>query len=113
VLIVSDAHEGLSAVRKAVFPSVSWQRCQFHLQQNAGAYVPKMAIRSTVAADIRSIFNAPDKDEAQLLLERFLTRYEMTAPRLATWAEEAIPEGFTVFALRASHRRRLRTTHLL
>jgi transposase-like protein len=32
---------------------------------------------------------------------------------LAEWAEEALPEGFTVFALPPSHRRRLRTTNLL
>jgi len=111
-LIVSDAHEGLKAARKAVFPSVPWQRCQFHLQQNAGHYVPKMAMRTAVAADIRSIFNTPDRNEAELLLEKFLTRYETTAPKLAQWAEEAVPEGFTVFALPASHRRRLRTTNL-
>jgi transposase-like protein len=55
-LIVSDAHEGLAAARKAVFPSVPWQRCQFHLQQNAGHYVPKMSMRAPVAADIRAIF---------------------------------------------------------
>lgn len=112
-LIVSDAHEGLKAARKAVFPSVPWQRCQFHLQQNAGHYVPKMAMRTAVAADIRAIFNAPDRDEAQLLLEKFLTRYETSAPKLAQWAEEALPAGFTVFELPASHRRRLRTTNLL
>src|SRR5699024_9991506 len=35
-LFVSDSHEGLKAARAAVFPSVPWQRCQFHLQQNAG-----------------------------------------------------------------------------
>ena len=34
--IVSDAHEGLQAARRAVFPCVPWQRCQFYLQQNAG-----------------------------------------------------------------------------
>lgn len=59
-LIVSDAHEGLQATRKAVFPSVPWQRCQFHLQQNAGHYVPKVSMRAPLAADIRAIFNAPD-----------------------------------------------------
>jgi transposase-like protein len=48
-----------------------------------------------------------------LLLEKFLSRYETSAPQLAKWAEEAIPEGFTVFALPPSHRRRLRTTNLL
>ena len=75
-LVVSDSHEGLKAARKAVFPSVPWQRCQFHLQQNAGHYVPKMAMRTPVAADIRAIFNAPDQDEAEHLLDKFLKRYE-------------------------------------
>jgi transposase-like protein len=70
-LIVSDAHEGLQAARKAVFPSVPWQRCQFHLQQNAGHYVPKLSLRAPVAADIRAIFNAPDRAEAEHLLDRF------------------------------------------
>jgi transposase-like protein len=108
-LIVSDAHEGLQAARKAVFPSVPWQRCQFHLQQNAGHYVPQVALRTPVAADIRAIFNAPDREEAEHLLAKFLNRYEKTAPSLVKWAEEALPEGFTVFGLSPSHRRKLRT----
>jgi transposase-like protein len=112
-LIVSDAHEGLQAARRAVFPGVPWQRCQFHLQQNAGQYVPTVALRTPVAADIRAIFNAPDQDEAQRLLERFIERYRKTAPKLASWAEEALPEGFTVFSLPPTHRRRLRTTNLV
>jgi len=33
--IVSDDYAGLGAARTAGFPSVPWQRCQFHLQQNA------------------------------------------------------------------------------
>ncbi len=44
-LVISDDHAGLGAARRAVFGSVPWQRCQFHLQQNAGAYVPKQAMR--------------------------------------------------------------------
>jgi len=51
-LVVSDDHTGLGAARRAVLGSVPWQRCQFHLQQNAGAYVPKQAMRIEVAADI-------------------------------------------------------------
>ena len=30
-LIISDAHAGLKAAKTALFPSVPWQRCQFHL----------------------------------------------------------------------------------
>ena len=47
-LFISDAHEGLKAARKALFPAVPWQRCQFHLQQNAAAYVPQQTMRREV-----------------------------------------------------------------
>jgi transposase-like protein len=110
--IVSDAHVGLQAARRAVFPSVAWQRCQFHLQQNAGQYVPSVGQRGPVAAEIRAIFNAPDRHEAQRLLEKFVERHREKAPKLASWAEEALPEGLAVFSLPASHRRRLSTTNL-
>ncbi len=38
--IVSDDHSGLKAARKAVFPGIPWQRCQFHLAQNAMHHAP-------------------------------------------------------------------------
>ena len=112
-MIVSDDHAGLKAARKAVFPSVPWQRCQFHLQQNASAYVPRQSMRKEVAAAIRDVFNAPDCEEAKRLLERFIAKYQSKAPRLTAWAAEALPEGMAVFALPASHRRRMRTTNAL
>jgi transposase-like protein len=112
-LITSDDHAGLKAARKAVLPGVPWQRCQFHLQQNALHYVPKVAMRKQVAADIKSIFDAPDRHEAKRLLGQTVTKYHTAAPKLAAWLEENIPEGLTVFELPASHRRRLRTTNML
>lgn len=112
-LFISDAHEGLKAARTAIFPSVPWQRCQFHLQQNAQAYVPKRAMKKEVAHDIRSIFNAPNEEEAKRLLDQLLTRYETSAPRLVEWAETNLPEGLTVFTFPADHRRRIRTSNPL
>src|SRR5690606_13550645 len=112
-LIISDAHEGLAAARRAVFPSVPWQRCQFHLQQNAGAYVPTQAQRGQVAAEIRAIFNAPNRAEAERLLGLFVERHAEKAPRLAQWAEKALPEGFTVFDFPPAHWRRLRTSNCI
>ncbi|GAB4302156.1 MAG: hypothetical protein Fur0034_16660 [Desulfuromonadia bacterium] len=67
-LIVADDHAGLKAARRAVLPAVPWQRCQFHLQQNAGQFVTRQEAKKTVAAQMRAIFNAPDKAEAQRLL---------------------------------------------
>jgi len=60
-LIISDDHESLGAARRAIFGSVPWQRCQFHLQQNAGTYPRKQHMRTGVAAEISSIFNATNK----------------------------------------------------
>ena len=110
-LMVSDDHAGLKAARRAVFPSLPWQRCQFHLQQNAQAYVTRLDQRQPVALRIRAIFNAPDQSEAQRLLDQALEQWRREAPKLAAWAEENLPEGFTVFALPQPHRTRLRTTN--
>jgi transposase-like protein len=111
-IITSDAHEGLKAARKAVFPGVPWQRCQFHLQQNARQYVPKVEMRSEVADDIRGVFNATDRDDAERLLKKTVEKYSKPAPKLADWMERAIPEGLTVFARPASQRKRLRTSNM-
>ena len=110
-LVISDAHEGLNAARLAVFGGVPWQRCQFHSQQNASAYVPRQEMKAQVAADIRAIFQAQDKAEADALLRRTLQKYEQTAPKLAAWLEESLPEGLAVLAFPEPHRRLLRTTN--
>lgn len=112
-LFISDAHAGLKAARTAIFPSVPWQRCQFHLQQNAQGYVPRQDLKRVVAADIRAIFTAPDEAEAKRLLQAMLKRFEKTAPKLVQWAEENLPEGFTVFNFPEPHRRRLRTSNVI
>ena len=88
-----------------------WQRSQFHLQQNAQAYVPRRALKSEVAADIRAVFNARHRQEAEELLALAVQKYAKAASDLADWMEENIPEGLTVFSFPEKHRRRLRTTN--
>jgi len=112
-LITSDAHEGLGAARRAVFGSVPWQRCHFHLQQNAGAHVPRQSMRSEVAADIRGIFNAPDRQTAEIYLQMAIQKYAESVPKLSAWMEENLVEGLTVFDFPIEHRRFIRTTNSL
>ena len=112
-LIVSDDHAGLKQARKACFPGVPWQRCQFHLQQNAMHYVPQVSQRTEVASDLRAVFNAPNREEANRLLGLTVKKYQATAPALSQWMEANVPESLTVFQLPAAHRRRLRTTNVL
>lgn len=110
-LVISDAHPGLQQARRAVFGGVPWQRCQFHLQQNASAFVPKVELKAEVAADIRTIFNAANRSEAEALLARTVQKYAKAAPRLANWLEQNLVEGLTVFAFPVAHRRLIRTSN--
>ncbi len=112
-MIVSDDHAGLRQALSAAFTGVAWQRCQFHLQRNAAPRVPKIALRPDVARQLRAIFNAPELSEAERLLDKFLVTYESTAPDLAQWARDNVPQGFAVFELPPNHRRCLRTTNML
>lgn len=112
-LIISDAHAGLANARMAVFPSVLWQRCQFHLQQNAQAYVPKKSMKESVAADIREIFNASSLKEAMRLLELKIEKYKDSASKLSEWMEANLPEGLTIYEFEKSHRKKIRTSNLV
>jgi transposase-like protein len=112
-MITSDDHAGLRAALAARFAGTPWQRCQFHLQQNAAAYVPRQSMRKAVAGDLRSVFDAGDADDAMRRLEIIVEKYRKNAPRLSDWLEENVPESLTVFQLPAEHRRRLRTTNML
>ena len=110
-LLVSDDHAGLGAARTAVFPAIPWQRCQFHLQKNAQAYVPRLDERLPVAAAIRSVFDSPDRASADRRLKEIVARYAVSAPKLAAWMEENLPQGLTIFSLPVGHQKRLRTTN--
>jgi putative transposase len=112
-LVVSDAHAGLKPALAARLTGVPWQRCQFHLVENAMAFVPKPGMRKAVVASIRAVFDAPDRPEAERQLDIAVKKYRTSAPKLAEWLEANIPEGLAVFALPASHRRRLRTINML
>ncbi len=110
-LITSDDHQGLRAARLAVFGGIPWQRCQFHLQQNAQAYVPHKDMLAEVADDLRTVFNAPDRATAEEYLAKTVRKYENNASRLSEWIATNIPEGLTVFSFPGAFRKLLRTTN--
>jgi transposase-like protein len=110
-LVISDAHSGLKAARQAVMGGIPWQRCQFHLQQNAQAYVPRKSMQEEAARDIRTVFDAPDRETAEYFLKRIIEKYEKSAPKLADWLESDLAEGLTVFSFPEAHRKRIRTNN--
>jgi len=109
--VVSDDHAGLRAARKAVLGGAIWQRCQFHLAQNAIHHAPTLAIRKRIGAELRQIWNTPNLETATETLRRLVETYRDKASKLAAWLEGNIPEGLAVFTLPEHHRRRLRTSN--
>jgi transposase-like protein len=113
LLVISDAHSGLKAALKAVLPSLKWQRCQFHLQQNAGAYVARKDQRQKLASEVRDIFQSRYLEEAQQRLNDLVASYQKSNKRLAEWLEVNIPEGLTCFQFPEQHRKKIRTTNMV
>ena len=112
-MITSDDHAGLKAALQTRFTGVPWQRCQFHLGENLLDHIPKAISQTEVSGELRGVFNAPNKMEAERQLERMVQKYAPLAPKLSAWLEKNIPEGLTVFAMPAAHWRRLRTNNCL
>ncbi len=110
-LIVSDDHAGLQNARKTVFPSVPWQRCQFHLAQNAQSYAPKKSMRKEIADVVREIFNSPTIEMALEMKRRAIESYRKKAPEFAKWLEENIDEGLTVYQFPKEHWKKIRTSN--
>ena len=104
--VTSDDHAGLEAARKAVLGGAVWQRCQFHLAQNAIHHAPTTAIRKRIGGQLREVWNAKNLATAEAELKCLVDAHRKNAPELAAWLEVAIPDGLAVLTLPEHHRKR-------
>ena len=74
-------------------------------------HAPSLAIRKRIGAELRGVWNAASLAKAETALAELVATYRDTAPKLAAWLEESVPEGLAVFALPEHHRRRMRTSN--
>ena len=63
--ITSDDHAGLKAARRAVLPGARWQRCQFHIAQNAIHHAPNIAVRAVIGRELRNVWDASSIEAAE------------------------------------------------
>ena len=96
---------------RAVFPSVPWQRCQFHLAQNAQAHAHNRAQGRKIGQAIRDIFNCPSLADAEAILTRVAERFAKENLQWVKWLEENIAEGFTVYRFPRSTHKKIRTVN--
>lgn len=112
-LIISDDHVGLKNARKAVFSHVMWQRCFFHLQQNAQSKINKMDQRIEIANDMRSIFNQTSSADAEAKLNTVVRKWESINPKFSDWVDQACREAFSFYKYPSEHWRKIKTTNPL
>ncbi len=111
-LIISDSYAGLDTARKAVFDEVPFQRCQFHLQQEAKNLAPHPDLQEDIARELRTVFDAPDLQTAQSRLAEMVEMHYKSTPRLARWLEREVPDGLTVFSFPTDHQKHLKNTNI-
>ena len=75
--------------------------------------MPRLDQRAAVAEAVRGIFLSADLPAAQRRLKEVVALYTATAPKLASWIEENIPQGLVVHGFPVAHQKRLRTTNPL
>jgi transposase-like protein len=110
-MITSDDHAGLKAALRSVFPSVPWQRCQFHMSQNAQSKAPKQAMRGEIAQAMKRIFASIDQREADERMQQAVEKFSKTAPAFTEWLEDNIREGLTCLSFPEKIRKRVRTSN--
>ena len=110
-----------------VLGGATWQRCRssgkqrptlfsdppHHLARNAIHHAPNAEIRKRIGKQLKSIWTADDLGKAETALTELVASYRDSAPRLASWLEENVPEGLAVFTLPEHHRKRLRTSNTI
>lgn len=112
-LTISDNHPGLRNALKTLFPSVPWQRCLFHLAQNAQSYVPHMSLRKEVAQSVKEIYQALSIEESELRMRNIVQKWEKMAPRFCSWLEENFSQGLTFLQFPKDHWRKIRTVNVV
>lgn len=110
-LIISDDHAGLRKARQAVLPGTAWQRCYFHLAQNAQCYAPSQNAKEEIGAVIRDIYSALSKEEAKTRLKAAVDHYGEKWPKFSQWMEENCEESMSFYDYPKAHWRRIRTNN--
>ncbi len=111
-LATSDGAPGLMAAIEQVWPSSLRQRCLVHKKRNILAKVPDSA-RQQINKALTSVYDAANRQVADLLADDFITRYGQVYPSAVSSFQDDLEACFAFLKCPAIHHRRIRTTNLL
>ena len=110
LMITSDAHEGILNAIGKVFPTVPWQRCQFHFSRNITDKAPKK-YQAGLRTELQEMFNCKTLAEARKIRDRIINDYRDVAESAVTCLDEGFESAMTVMLLPAWLRRFYRTSN--
>lgn len=112
-LIVSDDHKGLKAALRSSLPSVAWQRCIFHLCQNAQHYAPNLSMRGEIAQFVKDIYQAVSLDEAKRRMRECVDQLKGKAKKFCDWLESNFEEGLAFYKFPRGMWKKIRTVNMV
>lgn len=110
LMITSDAHEGILNAIGKVFPTVPWQRCQFHFSRNITDKAPKK-YQTGLRAELQELFNCKTIAESRKVRDRIIEDYRDVAESAVACLDEGFESSMTVMLLPAWLRRFYRTSN--
>ena len=110
LMITSDAHEGILTAIGKVFPTVPWQRCQFHFIRNITDKAPKK-YQAGLRAELQEMFNCKSTAEARKVRDRIIDDYRDVAEAAVSCLDDGFESAMTVMLLPAGMRRYYRTSN--
>jgi transposase-like protein len=111
-MITSDAHEGIVNAIAKVFPSVPWQRCQYHFTANIVEAAP-VRYQIGLRTELREMFNSKTIEDARKRRDEILNDYMDVAEKAMECLDRGFESAMTVMTIPEVIRRPFRTSNYL
>ena len=110
LMITSDAHEGILNAIGKVYPTVPWQRCQFHFIRNITDKAPKK-YQAGIRSELQEMFQSETLEEARRIRDRIIEDYRDVAESAVSCLDDGFESSMTVMNLPIGLRRYYRTSN--
>lgn len=111
-LVATDGAPALIAAVEEVWPRSLRQRCVMHKTRNILDKVPQSA-QPEMKQRLQAIWNAPNRETANVLLKDFIETYEQRYPSAITCLLDDLEASLAFLRCPITHHRRIRTTNLI
>ena len=110
IMITSDGHEGIIHAISEVFPTVPWQRCQFHFSRNVVDKTPKK-YQTGIRAELQEMFACNTLKETRNKKDQIIQEYQDVAETAMSCLDEGFESAMTAMILPLGMQRFFRTSN--